>query len=782
MQSIIRQSTIKIFAAVALAFCMILLSTEVKAQDESVNTYLAQAEGSVVFKIDSPMAFNGHELTFVDNNNSNIFPFINEGKTYLPLRFISESFGTDVKWDAKSNTVTINEVSAKVIMPIGVSKITVNGKEKATKAPAQLYDGRIFVPVRDLSEAAGYQLFYDSASWLIVISKNGFATKLSKDQGLLDGLISAVTAMPTVDSKENLKQLIGGELGYYHSYRGIGSISIMPKAREVSRSVETLSVRSDSIAFESSKMSYLSGGGGPDFSQTNVQVEGVDEADIVKTDGEYIYTISGRRIAIARAYPAEELETICMLATKEIYPKELYINGDKLVVIGEESRSVSVNAPENKHLTDTNIRTHFSVVYVYDIADKTRPKKIKELSVEGDNVTSRMIGSKVYVVTEKHIYDYSSDYRIKNDEWRPMYCDGDVSEKAQFVDYDKISYLPEAEASSYLVTVGIDLKNVTEETSMTTILGSSTSVYSSADSMYIVSEQSYYAVPVVARNSNSIATRVQPTVLVYKFSLKNLKVEFVATGKVVGRVLNQFSMDEYGGNFRIATTSTKENTFDTTNNMFVLDKNMREIGAITNIADGERIYSVRFMGKKAYMVTFRETDPLFVINLADPKKPLIEGELKIPGYSDYLHPYDDNHLIGFGRQVDGGDGIKISMFDVSNIKKPKELFNTVIPDAYSELNSNHKALLFSKENNIFAFPLTVYRADDFSGLYVYGIDLKKGFTLRGEITHSDVVMSGYPKNVNRSLYIGDVLYTVSTGVIKANNLRDLKEIKTLKLK
>lgn len=241
---------------------------------------------------------------------------------------------------------------------------------------------------------------------------------------------------------------------------------------------------------------------------------------------------------------------------------------------------------------------------------------------------------------------------------------------------------------------------------------------------------------------------------------------------------------------------------------------MNICGEIEGIAKGEEIYSVRFMGDRGYMVTFKTVDPLFVIDLKDPTKPEILGALKIPGYSDYLHPYDENHIIGFGKdtiEVSGGAyymGMKIALFDVSDVNNPVQKFSEVIGDrgTDSELLTNHKALLFSKEKNLLAFPVTVAEIKDkdsvlnewgvpeygefvFQGAYVYNIDLDKGFTLKGKITHisdEEYLKSGNynfysNKSVERIIYINDTLYTLSKGMYKANKLSDLSEINTLEI-
>ena len=365
---------------------------------------------------------------------------------------------------------------------------------------------------------------------------------------------------------------------------------------------------------------------------------------------------------------------------------------------------------------------------------------------------------------------------------------------------------------------GINIDDPDDPVDITSVLDSGENVYSSEDYLYIAT--SNYI------NSGWLISELTTTV--HKFKLDNGKVSYVDKGEVKGRVLNQFSMDQYGEYFRIATTSDEYDArgwyVSTNNNLYVLDGGMRVIGALEDLAPGEVIYSVRFMGERAYIVTFKTVDPLFVISLKDPRKPELLGALKIPGYSDYLHPYDENHIIGFGKDTveiankwSGGEsvtayyqGMKMAIFDVSDVTNPIEKFTTNIGDrgTDSELLRNHKALLFSKERELLAFPVTVmtvpernktgnpindsllYGQFEFQGAYVYNINLESGFTLRGKITHlsaQDYLKAGSywydsDKNIERLLYIRESLFSLSKATITANNLSDLKETGRLNLK
>jgi uncharacterized secreted protein with C-terminal beta-propeller domain len=311
-----------------------------------------------------------------------------------------------------------------------------------------------------------------------------------------------------------------------------------------------------------------------------------------------------------------------------------------------------------------------------------------------------------------------------------------------------------------------------------------------------------------------IAKEMEKTII-HKITINNGNIEYKANGNVPGIVLNQFSMDEYNGYFRIATTTgevsrTGEST--SLNHVYVLDENLKIVGKVEDLAKGERIYSARFMGNRAYMVTFRKIDPLFVIDLSSPENPKVLGYLKVTGYSDYLHPYDENHIIGIGKETAGGDenfawyqGLKISLFDVSDVENPKEIGKVEIGDrgTDSEALRDHKAFLFDKEKNLLVIPISLAEIDEskysgeipdwaygevvWRGAYVYSLDLTNGFTLKGTITHSNETVEksmyyyDYPYQIKRSLYMDNVLYTLSSKMIKMNDLGNLNEINSVNL-
>ena len=525
-----------------------------------------------------------------------------------------------------------------------------------------------------------------------------------------------------------------------------------------------------------------------DFSKTNVQVEGVDEADIVKTDGNFIYYLTNSALTITDVNSVKLVSKV-EFDNKEFEPQEIFLKDNKIVIIGITNRET-----EEKNIANTELyyptNETYTVAKIYNIDDRENPKLERTVEIEGYYLSSRMIGDNVYLISNKYIYAYlCKDYKqsqLDEEEFKPQYIDTATGEEIKSIGFDCIYYIPEFEDTNYLNIAAFNITN-NKPANITSYLGGGSQVYSSATNLYITRTKYNYD------DGSEINTEI------YKFNLKDATCTFSKTGKVPGSVLNQFSMDEKDGYFRIATTdSTSWSSESNTNNLYVLNENLEIVGKVEGLAPGERIYSVRFMGNRAYMVTFVQTDPLFVIDLSDPTNPTVLGELKIPGYSKYLHPYDETHLIGFGENtkvVNYGygdqvvtDGMKIALFDVTDPNNPTEMYSVNIGEegTYSELLNNHKALLFSKEKNIIAFPISITGEDyevTFQGAIVYGLSLENGFEEKGRITNiENDINKYYPRNsIQRIIYINDTLYTLSRNLIKATDMNTMEPKGSIKL-
>ena len=497
---------------------------------------------------------------------------------------------------------------------------------------------------------------------------------------------------------------------------------------------------------------------GGDYSETNVQVKGVDEADIVKTDGEFIYIISGSCLTIIKAYPTEEAGILSKIYLNGTI-KGTFINNDILALFEETKQSLRTS------------------IKIYDILDRKNPKLTREISYDGYYLNSRMIGNYVYAVINKAARIVNSQVALPKryyDNWIKIvtateihYCD--------ILDY---SY-------TFTTIVAINIKTLQDPSEETILLGNANTMYVSLYNIYITFKES-------------------GRTLIYRIHIEKDKIKFVATGEVPGYILNQFSMDEHRDHFRIATMHNRAS------HVYVLNMKLNIIGRLENLAPRETMHSARFMGNRCYLVTFKKIDPLFVIDLEQPNMPTVLGQLKITGYSDYLQPYNETCIIGIGKETAGGNtnfawfqGVKISLFDVSNVENPKEIAKCEIGDrgTDSPVLRDHKALLFDKSKALLVIPVLVAEINNtkypdeiplnthgdfvWQGVYVFHISPERGIILKGGITHLEETTcqpEHHSQNyVKRSLYINNVLYTLSDSMLKMNNLENLDEINRIEL-
>jgi len=552
---------------------------------------------------------------------------------------------------------------------------------------------------------------------------------------------------------------------------------------------------------------------GREYSETNIQVEGVDEADIIKTDGNYIYVIAQGHLVIAKAHPAAKI--LSTTKFNDFYPNELFIHKNRLLVFGSSNYRFEEKPGELvNRIRHYPMYMNFMTLELYDTSDKENPELIKTIDFEGSYLTSRKIGSDVYFVVNSYPH---YDRNRPCIEILPVYRESDTNEKPQLEDMQPIAgcvdigYIEPIQAESFITVASVSM--IDESVEKEVIVGSGQNVYASLQNLYIA--QTTW--PVYNAIGGLRDDYVQKTV-VTKFKLDDGKIVFSGKGEVKGHILNQFSMDEFDGHFRIATTigNVWDREKKSTNNVYVLGGDLEVVGELEDLAPGERIYSVRFMGEKGYVVTFKKVDPLFVIDLSEHENPFVLGKLKIPGYSDYLHPYDETHIIGIGKDTVEAEeelkegrgvdfawyqGIKMAIFDVSDVENPIEMHKIVIGDRGTDSPAlhDHKAFLFDREKNLLVIPITLAEikgeetADNqygdyvFQGAYVYDITLSDGFDLRGRVTHYDddeaFKKSGFyfrgDSSIKRSLYIENVLYTLSDNRLQLNSLYDLDRLDIL---
>ena len=530
-----------------------------------------------------------------------------------------------------------------------------------------------------------------------------------------------------------------------------------------------------------------------DYSKTNIQVEGVDEADTVKSDGEYLYIASGTNVIIMKAYPPDEAEVVAEIVLNGTI-SGLFVNGDRLVVFESSYQNV-LYARMSYVIYPSQTLVQ---IKVYDIADRSSPVLVRTVASDGWYFTSRMIGDYTYVIVDSPAYVYEGNITL------PIVIRDDVYECVEATD---IYYMNVTDYSYGFTTVfAVNVKDESvEPTHETFLVGASGATYASVNNIYL-------AIPNWDYESDTQTTNL------VRIHVQGSLITSEAAGQVPGQVLNQYSMDEYDGYFRIATTVgsvwSVGGQSTSSNNVYVLDMNLTIVGALEDLAQGESIYAARFMGSRCYLVTFKKIDPLFVISLENPAAPRVLGQLKIPGFSDYLHPYSEDLLIGVGKEAvdsEEGDfawyqGIKIALFDVSDVTSPRQIAEVVIGDrgTDSEVLSDPKAFLFDKDRNLLTMPILLAEIDEsqypegvpdyaygdyvYQGLYVFTITADS-ITLRGRVTHvedaDEFMKSGYyyysEFAVKRGLYIEDMLYTISDANVKISDLATLETVNEVRM-
>lgn len=543
-----------------------------------------------------------------------------------------------------------------------------------------------------------------------------------------------------------------------------------------------------------------------DYSKTNIQVENVDEADITKTDGKYIYSLTDKDVIITNVENPAKIYISSRITLPEGIPEELMLYNDKLAIIASNN-------------------TYETIVYVYDISNKESPKVSKSYKLYEPYYTSRAIDGKLYVISS------GSLRKDDNNDFITYYSENNITKELSL---DNIKYMKKVNTKTLSFISVVDMNDISSDVSINAYFLNINNAYISQNNIYLLNEK--YSRTSSAPNPKLIfgfkgalgildyedyITSASKKTDIYKFNILNDgSIKYETKTKTIGSVINQFSLDEYEGNLRVALYDSDGSR------VVIFDKNLKEIGRSDNLAKGEKMYSSRFIGNKVYLVTYKTVDPLYVIDLSVPSNIKVLGALKIPGYSTYLHPYDENHIIGIGmetkenirRDVNGKVisttssiiGMKMALFDVSDVNNPIQISSTVIGDSRSSsaILTNHKALLFSKEKELIAIPVNNYN-EDFNintnqdtyssiinsytnykksyvseGYFVYKININDGFTLKGTITH-DKVNSKYAYStvtkLLRGLYIDDNLYTVSQSCIKVNKLENLEQISQLKI-
>lgn len=529
------------------------------------------------------------------------------------------------------------------------------------------------------------------------------------------------------------------------------------------------------------------------YSGTNIQVEGVDEGDLVKTDGSYLYIIreyeliimqvNGQEVTelshtmVGAAADNEEQENGAIL-NNEKFPQELYICGDRAVIIS--SYYDYYDMPDGSNVSKT-----YTAVDIYDLTNREAPALIASLGQDGYSIASRMIGDTLYLVTS---YYPDSPDAGRVETFAPCtYRDGERTP----LECGLIAMLPNDDTMTFSVLGSYSIPDA-GAISTQSILGGGDTVFMNTNSLYLcrlvfsdaVTETKDEDPYVVTSHTESVDT------VITRYAVNDSKLSYCASGMVSGGLLNQFSLDEKDGNLRVVTTEDRsnyqvyldeENDFENykhesnekSNDLFVLNSDLKTVGSVTGIAEGEQVYSVRFQDDYGYLCTYRTTDPIFAVDLTDPAAPKVVGEVKLSGYSDYLHFWNDDLLFGLGMETqeitdENGttaalDGMKMVMINKSDPANLSEAGAMSVNADYSEALTNHKAILVDPERNLIAFPA--------EGSYlVYGYTPENGFALKAEISVSEWDWN------NRGVVIGDYFYVCGSDRVNVIDLNSLENV------
>ena len=504
------------------------------------------------------------------------------------------------------------------------------------------------------------------------------------------------------------------------------------------------------------------GGAGGEYSDTNIREAGVQEGDIIKTDGENLYILNGQRIQIVRL-DGKKMEAGGTIRLEDDQtPSELFVKDKKLILAYTQSEYLDDGTGYGgtyKQLT---------VAETYDVSNPDKPKSIGKITQSGSYYTMRISGEHVYLISS--FYADTSASKSSSDAYIPAV-------QGKLLDSKSILMPQIPRGNLYTVVSSFSLDDPEKRIDSKAIFGSSGQIYVSKNNIYVC--ESDYA----PEDSEVTQTCIR------KVAYKDGKLKAVGQTRINGVLNDSFSLDEYKGNLRLVTTvsgttgnqpimpllralddsSAEQDPQKDSNSLYILDKELNELSKIEGLAKDEQVYSARFMGDVGYFVTYKQVDPLFSVDLSDPKNPEVIGELKIPGFSEYLHPYGEGLLLGVGMDVDETgvttNGVKLSMFDISNPEDVEEVQKYVLEDSYSaELFYNYKCALIDVEKNLIGF--SSYGMNQHYYIFSYDED---GFECV-----FDRELTGYASA--RGIYVDKILYLVSGNTVEAYQMESFEKL------
>ncbi|HJO40338.1 MAG: beta-propeller domain-containing protein [Acidimicrobiales bacterium] len=566
----------------------------------------------------------------------------------------------------------------------------------------------------------------------------------------------------------------------------------------------------ESFAFEDSG-EVMRAGPGIDFSETNVQEAGIDEPDFIKTNGQIIAVLQDNTLHVIDPESGSSDPLSSLRLDGLGWGSEMFLEGERVWVMARTDM-YSLSPLTARMIPEGSWEPHTTIVEI-DITDPTQPIQVASMVIEGSYVSARVVNDIARIVVSSPPSDLpfvtpqgpsaeevalaANKQAIVGttiENWVPSYVyeskEGNVTQ-GQLVDCKQVSHPSKFSGFTSLSVLDVELTSDMKPPAATSVLTDGETVYASPENLYISTTDYPEIVPFPEENSQNIEKEYLTSI--HQFTMKlGEKTEYKASIEVKGHLLNQFAMSEHAGNLRVATTLGAPWGFDESNESVVTvieisDEGLTEVGQVGGMGKGERIFAVRFVGNLGYVVTFRQTDPFYTLDLTDPKTPKVRGELKITGYSGYLHPIEENLILGIGQEAteEGATtGTKAALYDVEDLDNPKVITTWSPGSGRSSAEWDHHAFLWWPPEGIAVLPIRDWRNDKAEAvlLKIENGDLEEF----GRITHSE---RGSPPDakpefmipIERSLIVGGEIWTYSRGQLQANLMADLSVSKKVQL-
>lgn len=686
-----------------------IISTPSNSEEVAVEDRL---DSAVVIYENSPVMLVNKDQRLINKNDAAMVPVFENQTVYVPTAFFESAYNATASEDLSSCTATIRLDNQALVLDRKTADLVDNSREKDIEYNNKVFikNGCIYVPIEIFAEAFDRSIYYYDSLVIISNMHNAFSDTESTD--FINSLKSQVNNLPYVANEENMKE-----------------ISKVGTAGNILKQI----------------------GNNDNSAQTDkippVQLlENKDISTINSSDG-YVYYANENVLYILSSANGE-LKTISTIGFEDNFKGEkLYVHNNTLVVVGNKQNiNTKADMPDNEI-----IFTHSTIAYVYDITDKNKAIKLKELEIEGYYENSVKNNEYIYLLTRTPIEELSKNGHY----YPPSYRDSIVGQEPKTLSYDQMQYFPESDGKDYTIVASINISNINTPSELKSYLCAGNNIYMSSNNIYIAKNR---------YNAFDSNENVENT-FIYRLGLSSGKIYTSGKGNVKGYVPNKNSMNEYSGYFRLATQYKKRGANKNITNVYVLNNNLEICGFANEIVSGANIDSAIF-SKNMLFLTPENSSSIYSVDLTEPTNPRGNGILKLSNGNLLIYTYDENHIV----TVDNGNKkLNINLYDISDKDNPVMLYSEELGKGNIETSmfNNSLSFYFDKEKNIFMLPVTIYENDEkknitFNGGYVYKVDLDDGFERIGSIIlpESESFIQPFKNNGKVYNFMGNIAVAV----------------------